>query len=420
MKMRLGLALAVAFLVANFIEAGAGAQVQRKLAGLCGSPPCYTSATTIAGSTTFPTNVALSLTGPTNGQIQVSMTLSNGQDLTGALSTSTAVHLVLDVGSFDPVIFGTAGLVSSFSESINGTHNTLTIDMKPSASSWRMAGCSVVNCGSDVSPFIASNDFGSVVLGFISDMSTSGASQATKDAMRGTWFSTNAQSMTLPSFNTSTGAVSFTVAAPHCKVGGSGSTCTGSSVNTGFFEFFAPDALVTSMGVTDPTTVTAGTFTVSSSNNTSTTFSVTHQPSPAGVLIQAGTNPPSLPTFSYSSPTFTVKKAATVAGAPTSVSASGGDGKASVSFSAPSSDGGASISSYTVTASPGGATASGSSSPLTVTGLSNGTSYTFTVTATNSVGTGSASSASSGVTPAGVPFAPSAVSAKGGDGQAAV
>ena len=74
--------------------------------------------------------------------------------------------------------------------------------------------------------------------------------------------------------------------------------------------------------------------------------------------------------------------------------ASGGDGQATVSFSAPATNGGAAISSYTVTASPGGRTATGSASPLTVTGLTNGTSYTFTVTATNALGTGPASAAS--------------------------
>ena len=51
-----------------------------------------------------------------------------------------------------------------------------------------------------------------------------------------------------------------------------------------------------------------------------------------------------------------------------------------------------------MTSSPGGITATGTSSPVTVTGLTAGTSYTFTVTATNSIGTSSASAASSSIT----------------------
>ena len=88
---------------------------------------------------------------------------------------------------------------------------------------------------------------------------------------------------------------------------------------------------------------------------------------------------------------------ATVPGAPTGVSAVAGNTQATVSFSAPASNGGSAITSYTVTSSPGGRTATGAGSPLTVTGLTNGTSYTFTVMATNGVGTGPASGASNSV-----------------------
>jgi hypothetical protein len=81
------------------------------------------------------------------------------------------------------------------------------------------------------------------------------------------------------------------------------------------------------------------------------------------------------------------------------------NGAATVSFSS-GGDNGSPITSYTVTSSPGGFTASGASSPLTVTGLQSGVSYTFTATATNAVGTSNASSASSAITATTVPQAP--------------
>jgi hypothetical protein len=87
--------------------------------------------------------------------------------------------------------------------------------------------------------------------------------------------------------------------------------------------------------------------------------------------------------------------------APVIGTASAGDGAATVTFVAPASSGGAAITGYTVTSLPGGLTASGSGSPLTITGLTNGTSYTFTATATTSAGTGTASAASNAVTPMG-------------------
>ena len=93
----------------------------------------------------------------------------------------------------------------------------------------------------------------------------------------------------------------------------------------------------------------------------------------------------------------------TVPDAPTAISASAGNAQASVSFTAPSNNGGATITGYTVTSSPGGFTQSGAVSPITVTGLTNGTAYTFTVVATNSVGNSAASAASNSVTPAAAP-----------------
>ena len=92
----------------------------------------------------------------------------------------------------------------------------------------------------------------------------------------------------------------------------------------------------------------------------------------------------------------------------------------SVAFAAPASNGGSAITSYKVTSSPGGFTATGTSSPIEVTGLTNGTPYTFTVTATNAAGTGAASTASSSATPATTPGAPAIGSVTSGNGQASV
>jgi uncharacterized protein YhjY with autotransporter beta-barrel domain len=115
---------------------------------------------------------------------------------------------------------------------------------------------------------------------------------------------------------------------------------------------------------------------------------------------------------------FTVN--AGVPGVPVIGTVTGGNAQASVPFTAPASNGGSAITGYTVTASPGGVTASGTSSPIIVTGLTNGTAYTFTVKATNTVGSGAASSASNSVTPAGLPGAPTSVNAVAGDTSATI
>lgn len=98
-----------------------------------------------------------------------------------------------------------------------------------------------------------------------------------------------------------------------------------------------------------------------------------------------------------------------VPGAPTGVVATRGNAQASVSFAAPLNNGGSVITDYTVTASPGGATASGTASPIVVTGLANGTAYMFTVRANNVAGSGASSTASAPVTPATVPSAPTGI-----------
>ena len=83
-----------------------------------------------------------------------------------------------------------------------------------------------------------------------------------------------------------------------------------------------------------------------------------------------------------------------VPNAPTIGTATGGDASASVAFTAPSNTGGSAITAYYAVSNPGQITGTGASSPVSVTGLTNGTAYTFTVWALNTYGPSPYSAAS--------------------------
>lgn len=108
--------------------------------------------------------------------------------------------------------------------------------------------------------------------------------------------------------------------------------------------------------------------------------------------------------------------------APVNVKASAGVRSASVRW-LPSDDGGSLPTSYTVTASPGGAsvTRPGTSTQADFTGLSAGTSYAFTVTATNVAGSSAQSRGSAPVVARGdAPGAPEYLTATAGRGSVAL
>ncbi len=98
--------------------------------------------------------------------------------------------------------------------------------------------------------------------------------------------------------------------------------------------------------------------------------------------------------------TGTTTASITTPGAPTIGAATAGNASVSIAFTAPASNGGAAITAYTASCTGGGATrtGTGAASPITVSSLTNGTSYGCSVTATNSAGTSTASGSVS-VTP---------------------
>lgn len=98
-------------------------------------------------------------------------------------------------------------------------------------------------------------------------------------------------------------------------------------------------------------------------------------------------------------------------GAPTITEVTPGDGQLSVAFTAPSSNGGATITDYEVS-TDGGSTftsAATTTSPIVVTGLTNGTTYSVQIKARNSAGLGAASA-----TMPGTPAAPNTGGSSGG------
>jgi hypothetical protein len=97
--------------------------------------------------------------------------------------------------------------------------------------------------------------------------------------------------------------------------------------------------------------------------------------------------------------------ASSAPGAPTGVGATAANAQALVSWTAPTANGGSPITGYQITVIPSGGFSttvpvnSATATSATVSSLTNGTSYTFKVAAINSIGTGTASAASSAVTP---------------------
>ena len=133
-------------------------------------------------------------------------------------------------------------------------------------------------------------------------------------------------------------------------------------------------------------------------------------------------------TGAYSSASSGVTPA-TVPDAPTNVTGTAGNSQIAVSWTAPVGNGGSAITGYQVqvATSAGGTYSNATGCPTnsttpscTATGLTNGTPYFFKVAALNGIGTGAYSSASSGVTPATVPDAPTNVTGTAGNTQVAV
>ena len=130
--------------------------------------------------------------------------------------------------------------------------------------------------------------------------------------------------------------------------------------------------------------ISATNFTV----NSDTQITVT-APALTASKVDIGVTTPVSSSPANAADLFTILDPASILpGAPTSVTATADRGQARVSFLIPVPNGGTPITLYTVNATPGNITVTTPVSPVTVTGLANGTAYTFSVTATNGAGKG--------------------------------
>jgi hypothetical protein len=248
----------------------------------------------------------------------------------------------------------------------------------------------VITSSSFNSTFRAVMDAGKTVMVFTSTFNDGSGSTQIAIATKGEGIP-GAPTMGTAMAGNTQATVSFT---PPASDGGSAITAYTVTSNPGGITKSGKSSPITLKGLTNGTPYT---FTVTATNKT-------------------GTGPVSGPSNSVT------PVGPTSPGAPTGVTATAGDAKATVNFSIPASNGGSPINGYSVISSPDGITARGAGSPITVKGLTNGTGYTFTVTAKNKIGTGPASSASNSVTPTGptVPGAPTIVSVTPGKKQVSV
>jgi len=228
---------------------------------------------------------------------------------------------------------------------------------------------------------------------------------------------------------TSATAYTFTVTATN-SIGTSSPSQASNSVTTDYINPNSPGAPTINTATKTGSTTATVAYTAPASDGGYAITSYTASSTPGGItgtLSQAGSGTISItgltPGTDYtfivfatnsqgdgtnSSASTTINTDAAAPSAPTIGTATKtGSTTATVAFTPPTQNNGAAVTGYTVTSTPGGNTATGSSSPINITGLTPSTAYTFTVTATNSAGTSVASAPSNQITSdATVPDAP--------------
>ena len=356
------------------------------------------------------TSTSLNVTGLTNGTSYIFRVAATNSVGTGSFSTSSDAVIPQTLPGQPTGLSGTAGndqaILSWVAPTDNGGRSITTYKVEYSS-----------NAGNSWAEFTHPNSTSPsvTVTGLTNGTSYIFRVAAINSVGTGSFSSSSAGVIpqTLPgqptglSGSAGDGEVALSWLAPADNGGRSITTYTVEySSNSGIWwtEFTHPNSTSTSLTVTGLTNGTGYVFRVAAINSVGTgSFSA----SSADVIPQTPPLEPTLP------------------GQPTGLSGTAGNGKSTLSWLAPTDNGGRSITAYTVEYSSNGGTswtefehADSASTSLTVTGLTNGTSYIFRVAAVNSVGAGSFSSSSAGVIPQTLPGQPTGLSGTDGNGQA--
>ncbi len=345
--------------------------------GSCTKPVYFANADTWADTSDPVHPIASGYTRIASHQIPIIYGLLNGSSYTASGPSSGNVGIAST--NFTVTLLGTA---------------TFTGDETITLSDSSGGGTFTPSVGSSgVSSVVVTPTNGSTSFTFTYTPASSGSKTLSFDAGQDVWTDPTSLTYTVVSAPAAPTAVAATVGNTTSSISFTPGSNGGSAITS--YTVYASAGGITGTGSASPILLTGLT------NGTPYTFVVT------------ATNAIGTSTASASSTPITP---ATVPGAPTSISASAGNAQAIVSFTAPVSNGGSAITSYAVFASGGGITATGSASPITLTGLTNDTAYTFSVVAVNALGTSTLSASSTPVTP----IVPVVVSSGGGGGGGSV
>jgi chitodextrinase len=367
-------------------------------------PSAPTAVTATAGNTEA--SVSWSAPASTGGSVITGYTVLSSPAGGSATTTGATLVTVAGLTNGTPYTFSVVATNAAGDSLASAASTVVTPKTVPGAPT--SVSATAGNAEASVSWSAPASTGGSVITGYTVTSSPGAHSITTADG--------TATSATVPGLTNGAG-YTFTVVATNAA-GNSGES-TASATVTPKTVPGAPTAVTATAGNTDASV----SWTAPSSNGSAITgYTVTSSPEgviatttgAASVTVTGLTNGTAY-TFTVAatnavgeSPASAASTAVTPStpsapGAPTGVTATAGDAEALVSWTAPTDNGGSIITGYTVISYPGAvsfAVANGAARSVTVTGLTNGTTYTFTVVATNAVGDSPESNASTESTPA--------------------